>query len=68
MRDVVRGATFDLLAGLPAEQFERLEPEAWSTLEQEDRHALQWRMLRAEAVTASTAAAAAAADVQGGHG
>jgi hypothetical protein len=46
-RDAIRGATFDLLSGLPADNFERLDREAWATLVEEDRYALQWRVLKA---------------------
>ena len=45
-RDAIRGATFDLMSGQAAEQFERLGRDAWASLAEEDRYALQWRVMR----------------------
>jgi len=45
-RDAIRGATFDLMAGQPFDQFDRLGRDAWASLAPEDKHALQWRVLR----------------------
>ena len=45
-RDAIRGATFDLMSGQAADQFERLGHDAWASLAEEDRYALQWRVMR----------------------
>ena len=45
-RDAIRGATFDLLSGQAQDQFDHLGRDAWATLSDEDRYALQWRVLR----------------------
>lgn len=45
-RDAIRGATFDLMSGAPQDQFERLHQEEWASLLEEDRYALQWRVLK----------------------
>ncbi|KAJ9532050.1 hypothetical protein QJQ45_003781 [Haematococcus lacustris] len=45
-REAVRGATFDLLSGQPMEAFARVPEDAYTQLQAEDQHALQWRILR----------------------
>jgi protein-tyrosine phosphatase len=45
-RDAIRGATFDLLANESFDAFERLSSSAYATLNDEDRYALQYRVLK----------------------
>lgn len=45
-RDAIRGATYDILSGGDADAFAALPHHAYSTLEQEDRYALQYRILK----------------------
>ena len=45
-RDAVRGATFDLMSGQAFDAFEREAKDAYTTLSEADRYALQYRVLR----------------------
>ena len=45
-KEAIRGATYDLMSGRPADQFPREREEAWTALPEPDKLALQWRMLR----------------------
>ncbi|KAG1676087.1 hypothetical protein FOA52_014953 [Chlamydomonas sp. UWO 241] len=45
-REAIRGATFDLLSGKQWDEFDRLGSDAWAGLSEEERYALQWRVLR----------------------
>mmetsp|Transcript_38057 Transcript_38057/g.112697 ORF Transcript_38057/g.112697 Transcript_38057/m.112697 type:complete len:134 (-) Transcript_38057:1092-1493(-) len=45
-RDAIRGATFDMLSGSHWDAFGQLGHDAWAGLSEEDRYALQWRLLK----------------------
>ncbi|KAK9811671.1 hypothetical protein WJX72_008047 [[Myrmecia] bisecta] len=44
-REAIRGSTYDLLSGGDWDQFEKLPPEAYASLLEEDRLALQHRVI-----------------------
>lgn len=45
-RDAIRGATYDILSGGDWHQFQALAPHAYTTLLQEDKHMLQYHILK----------------------
>lgn len=45
-RDAIRGATYDLLDANDFAHFDRLPKDAYASLSPEDRHALQYRVLK----------------------
>lgn len=45
-RDAIRGATYDILSGGDWHAFQALAPHAYTTLLQEDKHMLQYHILK----------------------
>lgn len=45
-KEAIRGATFDLMSGQAQDQFNHVPSDAYTNLTDEDRYALQWRVMR----------------------
>lgn len=45
-QDAIRGATYDMLSGRPFEDFSNLPKEAYASIDEGDRYALQYRVLK----------------------
>jgi hypothetical protein len=45
-KEAIRGATFDIMSGQPMDNFQRVSGDAFASLADVDRYALQWRVIR----------------------